>query len=678
VLLAVAAAAAGSARVSTQGVSPSSASPAAATQTTVTATPTSATRVASYSIDVELDPARHALTGREVITWRNATASPTHEIQLHLYWNAWRNTQSTFLREERLAGRPEPDVRTDDWAAIDISAIRLLGLGGSPPIDLSGRLRFLAPDTGNRADRTVAAVALPAAVAPGATINLAVEWTSQIPRTFARTGRIDRYYFLAQWFPKVAVLEAGGWNAHEFHATTEFFADYGSYDVRITTPIGWMVGATGRAEGAPAIREGKATHRYRQDDVHDFAWVTSPDLLERRERFTHGSLPPVEMRLLLQPEHVSQAARHFAATRAALRYYGEWFGPYPYGHITIVDPAWQSGSDGMEYPTLLTGGTRWLAPQGYTEPEEVVVHEAGHQFWYGIVGNNEFEHAWLDEGLNTFATARVLATAFSPSYYEDRFFGGFIPWVYRDVPVSRAEADRWAGYRLAARSDPQSTPSWQYFPATGGAITYDKTALWLHTLERMLGWPTLQRILSTFFDRWRFRHPTPADFFAVANEVSGRDLTWFFDEVYRGSNVFDYGVESLTSETATVTGLTADASRRFERDVPVAGRPAFETTVVVRRHGEAIFPVDVLVAFEDGSRRRERWDGRARWRAFRFDTASRAVSAMVDPDEILRLDVNRTNNSVTLTPEGERAATKWALPWLVWLQDRLLTFSFVF
>ena len=120
------------------------------------------------------------------------------------------------------------------------------------------------------------------------------------------------------------------------------------------------------------------------------------------------------MRLLLQPEHAAQAERHFDATRETLTHYGEWFGAYPYGHITIVDPAYQSDADGMEYPTLFTAGTRWLvAPRGLT-PESVTIHEAGHQWWYGMVGSNEFEDAWMDEGLNTFSTARVEGVAYDP------------------------------------------------------------------------------------------------------------------------------------------------------------------------------------------------------------------------------------------------------------------------
>ena len=123
-----------------------------------------------------------------------------------------------------------------------------------------------------------------------------------------------------------------------------------------------MVGATGVERSRREEGDGTTTHQYYQEDVHDFAWTTSPHYRERTAQFEHPTLPAVRMRLLLQPEHEAQADRHFAATRAALKYYGEWFGAYPYGHITIVDPAWQSDAGGMEYPTLFTAGTRWLAP----------------------------------------------------------------------------------------------------------------------------------------------------------------------------------------------------------------------------------------------------------------------------------------------------------------------------
>lgn len=603
-------------------------------------------RNANYTITARLDPATRTIEARETIVWRNITRASATELQFHLYWNAWKDARSTWMRERAMSSRaPAADRRDSDWATIDVTAV---GLVAPVAADLTNARHFITPDDENADDRTVMAVPLPQPVAPGESLTLEVTWTAHVPRPFARTGAIGNFFFIVQWFPKLGVLEDTGWNCHQFHAGTEFFSDYGVYDVSLTVPQGWVVGATGRQRERRDNGDGTTTHRYGEQDVHDFAWTASPDYIERLARFEHPTLPPVDMRLLLQPEHAGQAERHFDATRTALKYYGEWFGAYPYGHITIVDPAYQSGAGGMEYPTLFTAGTRWLAPAGVTTPEGVTVHEAGHQFWYGIVGTNEFEDAWMDEGFNTFSTARAIAQAYDPNVLALRYFGGFVPWVFRDFALSReTEGNRLAGYRRDAKSDVQSTPSFRYFPSTGGSITYDKTALWLNTMERWLGWPVLQRILSTYFDRWKFRHPKPPDFFAIASEVAGRDLEGFVDQTYRSSNVFDYGVQDLKAKTA-----------------------------IVRRYGEAVFPVDVRITFENGEQVTEHWDGESRWRAYTYEDRTAAIRTVeVDPDRVLLLDVNYTNNSRTADPAGPRAATKWSLKWMVWLQDCLLSWA---
>jgi hypothetical protein len=636
-------------------------------------------RNANYLIEARLDAKRRVITGRQWLTWRNISASPTSELRYHLYYNAFRNSASTWLRERGLAGRlnrPLSALDQRDWGWTDVTTARLVGLDGAPPIDLDDR-RFVSPDDGNPDDRTVMVVRLPKAVAPGETLNVYLEWTSQVPRTFSRTGAIGDAFFIAQWFPKVGVLEDSGWNCHQFHAGTEFYSDYGIYDVKLTVPRGWVVGATGVERESRDNPDATTTHRFYQEDVHDFAWTTSPDYLVKTARFEQPGLPPVQMRLLLQPEHAGQADRHFDATRAALRYYGQWFGPYPYPHITVVDPAWQSGAGGMEYPTLFTAGTRWLAPKEVADPEGVTVHECGHQFWYAIVGNNEFEDAWLDEGFNTFSTGRTMALAFNPNYGSLRFFGGFVPWVLHDIPVTReVDENGLSDIRDGSRLDVPATPSWRYWPATGGAISYSKTALWLNTLERHLGWSTLQRIMSTFFSRWRFRHPKPQDFFAVVNEVSGRDMTWFFDEVHRSSKVFDYAVDDLRTGPLAETGFFDNEGRTaYKAEQKLAGR--HRTTVVVRRLGEGVFPVEVVVTFKNGDKVRERWDGRDRWKVFTFERTAEALSAEIDPERVLLLDVNYANNSRTLEPAGGRAATKWTLKWMVWLQDLLLNAAFL-
>jgi hypothetical protein len=616
-------------------------------------------RNANYTIDVRLDARARTLSARETLVWTNITSATTRELQFHLYYNAWRNNDSTWMREHTLTSwwQSAGLRRAADLAAIDISSLTLTA-GALAAVDLTKQMRFIAPDDGNEDDRTVMAVTLPEPLGPGETITLDIAFTAKIPRPFARTGAIGNYFFIAQWFPKIGVLDpAGRWNCHQFHVGTEFFADFGVYDVRMTVPRGWPLAATGRERERTDNTDGTTTHRYYQEDVHDFAWTTSPDFVEARERFEHPGLPPVEMRLMLQPEHASQASRHFESARATLRHYGEWFGAYPYGHLTIVDPAWQSESDGMEYPTLFTAGTWWWMPRKDTFVEDAIVHETGHQWWYGMVATNEFEDAWMDEGINQYANARVMAEAFPDGREVRRFFGGFVPWVLEDVRWDRLlSGEVMSAYRSSPTIDIQATPSFRYWLRTSTPMTYAKPALWLHTLERALGWTTVQQVLSTFFDRWKFKHPGPGDLFEVANEVSGRDLTPFFDQVYRGSAVFDYGVDSVTATEAH--------------------DETFANEIVVRRHGDGIFPVTILATLANGEQRRFAWDGAGRWHRVTLEHASRVVSAQVDPDQILVLDTNFTNNSFTTEPASGRAATKWAATWLVWLQDQLLTWAF--
>jgi hypothetical protein len=479
-------------------------------------------------------------------------------------------------------------------------------------------------------------------------------------------------------------------HCHQFHASTEFYADYGVYDVRMTVPAGYVVGATGRQIERTDHSDGTVTHRYRQEDVHDFAWTTSPHYRVLEERFEAEGLPPVDMRLLIQPEYLGQAARFFAAARAVLESCGRWYGPYPYGHVTVVVPAYRSGTGGMEYPTLITGGTRRFQPAGTDSPESVVVHEMAHQFWYGIVGNNEFEHAWLDEGLVTFTAMRTLEATYDEPVLVRRHLAGFVP-----VRFSEIRKPRWSSllkdYRRYGTADAPAKPSYRHYPATARTISYDKPAAWLATLERYLGWDTVREILSTFFTRYRFAHPTPDDFFAVANEVAGQDLAWFFDQVHGDSVSFDYGIARARSSRVIPSGwgdaggeggpvrldagdtsaASADPGPGDDEDEAV-----YRTEVVVRRYAGGRFPVDVRLVFEDSHVIRERWDGRERWRMFVVERPSKLDYAEVDADRVLVLDRDRSNNSRLRTPKGRLPATKWSSKWTVWFQDYLSSLAF--
>lgn len=643
-------------------------------------------RNANYTIEVELDADGRILTGRQVLYWRNVQERPTRELWFHLYWNAWRNDRSTWMTEDRLRGRSDNTApRRDDWSYLTIDAARLLAEGDGESIDLLPTFRYATPDDDNRHDRTVAVLELPRPVAPGETVAIEMDWRAKVPRTFARTGFRGDFYFIAHWFPKLGVFEADGWNCHQYHSATEYYSDYGVYDVSITLPERFVVGATGRRIDDRSHDDGTKTVRFEQADVHAFSWTASPDFRIAHDRFEHPDLPAVDIELLYQPEHEHQVARHLHATKAALEHYGSWYGPYPYGHVTVVDPAYGSGAGGMEYPTLFTAGTRLLNPFGGGSPEGVTIHEAGHQFWYGLVGNNEFEYAWLDEGLNSFSDARAYDVTYGPEKYVERYFQppgtsgrGFLPLLFDDLLEGRdVYGNRMSRFRDWATTEVMDRPTFEYFPSKAGHLSYTKTALWLATLERHLGWETLQEILSTFFHRYEFRHPEPADFFAVVDEVAGRDMSWFFDQVYRSSERFDYAIESASSRRLDLEGLIeSDAGLTYRNANGDEGEETYRSEVVVRREGEAVFPVDVRLVFEDGSELVRGWDGERRWILLVETRPSRLAFAEVDPERVLLLDTDRSNNSYTLTPGARFAATKLASRWIGWLQDLLLTFTF--
>ena len=643
-------------------------------------------RNANYTIEVELDPEAKTLVGRQRVEWRNIRAEPTRELWFHLYWNAWRNDRSTWMVEDRWRGRSDnPTPRPGDWSYLVVESARLVDRPSGEPVDLMPTFRFATPDDQNRHDRTVAVLELPRQVAPGETVTVDMEWRAKVPRTFARTGFRGDFFFIAHWFPKLGVFEGDGWNCHQYHAATEYYSDFGIYDVSITLPQRFVVGATGVEVERRTNDDGTRTVRFEQADVHAFTWAASPDFRVAHDRFERRGLPPVDIELLYQSEHERQVERHFHATKAALELYGSWYGPYPYGNLTVVDPAYGSGAGGMEYPTLFTAGTRLFNPFGGGSPEGVTIHEAGHQFWYGVVANNEFEHAWIDEGLNSFSDARVYDLTYGPERYVERYFQppgtegrGFLPLLIDDLEEDRdVYGNRMSRFRAWATTEVMNRPTYRYFPSKAGHLSYTKTALWLATLERHLGWETLQQILSTFYQRYSFRHPTPADFFAVADEVSGRDLAWFFDQVYRSSNEFDYAIESADSRRLGIEGLTgSEDDLRLERARAGGATGSYRSVVVVRREGEAVFPVDVLLVFEDGEEIVRRWDGERRWLEIVEIRPARLAYAEVDPDEILLLDVDRSNNSYTLEPGARFVATKLAARWIGWLQDLLVAFAF--
>ncbi len=621
--------------------------------------------VASYQITCRLDAEKKTVEATEVLAWKNTTSRPAPTLRLHLYLNAFRNTLSTFWRE---SGGEHRDGRLpNSWGSIEIT--RMTGPDGA---DLLPAMHFVSPDDGNPDDRTVAEVVLPRPVQPGETISVAMDFVSRLPRVSVRTGYKDEFLMVAQWFPKVGVFEEKGWNCHQFHASSEFFSDFGNYDVSIDVPARYKgkVGATGQRIDERETSAGRVLYRFRQQGVHDFAWTADPSYLVLEDAFREAGLGDVRLLLYLQPEHADQAERYFGAAKAALSGYGRLLGPYPYPTLSIVDPPWGArGAGGMEYPTLVTGGTAWSAPRSIQRPEAVTVHEAGHQFFYGLLASNEFEEAWLDEGFNSYVCDRVLGAAYGPNHVDLGVFGLHFPLgieIRYPLDVNRR-------YFAVADWDVLASESWKFRGRTSyGGQVYAKTALTLATLERLLGTPVMDRALRLYADRWRFRHPTTKDFIAAVNEAAGADWSWFFERTFFSSAIVDYAVAEAESKPATPPRGLFDRDGKLVDAPPPALAKArgYDSLVTVVRRGDAPMPVDVLLRFDGGHVYRSHWDGEARWKRFRVAEGPRLLEAIVDPDEKILLDADRTNNGCRPEPDL-RAATRWTARAVFWVQNMI-------
>lgn len=643
--------------------------------------------VLRYEIWVELDAAGKMLLGKEEIVWTNTSREAVPDMLLHLYWNAFKNEESAFLQEARAEstfGRGKaPDE--GEWGWIDITDIRL-----ADGTDLKSGLAFATPDGPEHPDdQTVMRVLFPEPVNPGESVRLQLEFRSKVPRTVARSGYYKNSFFIAQWFPKPGVYEEGkGWNAHAYHQNSEFFADFADFVVHIIVPRDFTVGSSGKQTEVRIDESAKkTTYTYRQSMVHDFAWMADPRYIKvEREFIAHKEvtpeeyreaadllglpleevkLPDVKMTLLIAPEHERQIERHFRALRAAIKYYGLWYGPYPYETVTMVDPPYRTGSGGMEYPTLFTAGTQVLTSKDILSPEGVIVHEFGHGYWYGLVANNEFEAAWLDEGFNTYSTGQVMARAYGPGAVPMVFKGIPLTWLLRLPKTFDFELDRVAAINTV-RYDPVTAWSWRFYNSGSyAANVYMRAATLLRTLEGLLGKPTWARVMRTYHMRYRYKHPGKAEFIGVVNEVSGKDMTWFFNELLDSTLAFDYGVAEVASVKVPrarrgvfdVKGAREEmTSKKIEElDTREAKSPEakakteYLTTVVLRRFGEARVrgdaQVKVLVRFKDGTTETRRWDGQARWTRLEFIKPVEVESAQVDPEGVWLIDANLANNS---------------------------------
>jgi hypothetical protein len=590
-------------------------------------------RVVAYDMDAKYNAKAHSLDASETLTYHNLTGQPLDSFPFHLYLNAFQPT-STWMREGKREGTRGQDFEKWDsksYGSEEIKSFEVVGQG-----DFTSQLQYIHPDDDNKDDRTVVQVRLPKPIPPDGYVQFKIKFHDQFPETLERTGWNRDFVLGGQWFPKVGVWWHDAWNCHQFHAYTEFFANFGVYDVKLTVPQYEVVGASGIEVRSVNNPDATKTVTYHGEDIHDFAWTASPHYLIYNDTF-QGSMGPVKLRIMMQPAHWSQAERHARITKQTMEHFDSWYGPYPYKNLTVVDPDPGSQAFGMEYPTFITGGTNWFMPKGLLLPEGVVEHEFGHQYWYGMVATNEFEDAWMDEGINQYTEAKVMDSLFGPSTSVLNLWG---------INAGERDQDRLL-YEGVADLDPMAQDGWKYADSNSyGGITYGKTALVLLTLESVIGEDTMRQAMHTYFMRYRFTHPTKEDFLKTIEEVSGKDLRWYFNQAVYGTQVLDDAILKISS-------VPVDWYKENLKEKK--GETEYIDNVWIHRKENFIFPVDVEIKFDNGDKVREHWDGQDRWVRYQYQKKAKIESVEVDPDHKIQFDRNNFNNSRTAEANGAPA-----------------------
>lgn len=579
-------------------------------------------RIVEYHISVKLNDEDKTLLGVQSFTWLNPGKQPVNELYFHLYPNAFASSKTTFMKES--GGKLRNDhMKEDGYGHMTLDSMKT-----NDGYDLTHTLQYVQPDDGNKEDHTLVKVSLPQPVNPGERVSLMMNYTVKLPYAFARMGYAGDFIMAGQWFPKVAVYEPvgtrdrtdEGWNLHQYHGNSEFYADFGIYNVKITVPASYTVAATGFPTKPATTDKITKTYHFYADDVHDFAWAASPQFIYHEEPFSAQNVPGVKIKLYLDPNHKTLKDRYMIAAKKALAKYSEWFGPYPYSTLSVVvPPAEANGAGGMEYPSLVTG---WGADQDTMdyELERVIVHEIGHQFWYGMVASNEFEEAWLDEGFTSYAEDLIMESEYG---------------VKANLAMESS---------YITSPAPLKQLSWDYRDHNHYADNvYVRAKLVLVGIEKQIGRDQMKKVLSTYFHRWKFKHPSTKDFQQTVEDVTRKKWDDYFNQFVYGGTMSDYAVESISSEKISVNGETA-----------------YENVVLIQKRGGHYASVPIYFHFSDGTVKKEEWAGTEPSIRYTVTHTAAIDWVSIDPGRSLVLENKKINNFLQTTLDN-KVSTRWNL-----------------
>jgi len=602
--------------------------------------------ISNHKMDVTLNTVRKYIFVQHEVIWINTTNHITSEVQFHLYPNAFKNENTLYMRGRNFKNSERSEIEFEKVLVNKQTA----------------EFIYIHPEIPNEADETTAKIILPAAARPGDSVRFDFTYAVPVPKGGKRfgyaTGR--NFFFISQWYPKPGVFENGKWTCSQYHPYTNYYSDFGTYDVKITVPDTYLVASSGGAMEPTEKKPGWNTYRVRQDNIHDFAWMASDEIKRDAALYKRSDGTSVSILTFIQPENTKYKERFITAVKNSLGFLEHYIGKYPYSTITLVDVPRTSLSGAMEYPTLITVNAGLFSSIETQEPESVTVHEFTHQYFYGIVANNEVYEAWLDEGITTYLTEKILRKYYGSKVISFDLFNYYPVYglnflSYNEIPLIYSLGKFYYPEGTFSLSrylrEPQlyAITDTSYLHPDGflyGNASYSKPHLVLLSLERYLGFEKMMMIFKSYYNTNKFRHPTGVDFINTIQKNAGEDLTWFF-ELFRGSAVFDYKIKYI--------------------------RKAYEKNtydVYIERLGDGIFRQDVAL-YTKSDTLIQKWDGKERWKILNFRTSDEVIGAEVDPFRKNILDLNYANNSYFIKYQygGSLGLT---FRWFFWMQNLLL------
>lgn len=525
----------------------------------------------NYKIDVTLNDKTHSLSAYEEFEYINNSAQELDYLLIHLWPNAYKNAKTAMSQQKFKQGDffmlwAKPTAK----GFIDSLDFKIDGL--------PAKWEYL------KDFEDIAILYLNEPLAAGGRIKVTTPFYVKLPSgSISRLGHIGESYQITQWYPKPAVFDKDGWHEMPYLTQGEFFSEFGSFDVSITLPANYVVGATGdlqtESERAwmnelagkplpsetlfaktnedstyPKSSDEMKTLRFIQSKVHDFGWFADKRWIVRKGEV---ELPHTKKKVTTWALFTSDNAEIWSKTgiqsiNDALYHYSLWTGDYPYNVCTAVDGTISAGG-GMEYPNVTVIGST----QSTSNLSTVIIHEVGHNWFYGILGSNERDNAWMDEGINSFFETRtILATSKNPNAIEMMGGGLNLSKIFGLDKFSYQYLSEELLYLISARGSkdqPIQAPSEYYTEMNYGAIVYKKTALAFNYLMNYLGEEKFNECMRVYFETWKFRHPTPDDIKLVFETTTGKNLSWFFGDLIYTKGHIDYKAISIRFKSGTST-----------------------------------------------------------------------------------------------------------------------------